>query len=106
MEIGARSFRRDNYDPLKNEVSHHLYLDLVEEVRATSQLKLVAYQQRTHKYFDGKVRVRPLKVGDLVLRKMMPNMRVPGHGALRQTGKAQCDQIGPMGRHLSLGKSG
>lgn len=66
---------------MRNEVNHRLYLDLVEEVRATSQLKLVAYQQRTRKYFNGKVRARPLKVGDLVLRKMMPNMRTPGYGA-------------------------
>ncbi|KAK1399685.1 hypothetical protein POM88_009548 [Heracleum sosnowskyi] len=80
VEIGAGSFRRDNYDPENNEVNHRLYLDLVEEVRTTAQLKLAAYQQRTRKYFDSKVRARPLKVGDLVLRRMMPNMKVPGHG--------------------------
>ena len=56
-------------------------MDLVEEVRATSQVKLAAYQQRTKRYFNNKVCARPLKVGDLVLRRMMPNMKVPGHGA-------------------------
>ena len=81
VEVGAGSFRRDNYDPENNEVNHRLYLDLIEEVRDTAQLKLAAYQQRTRKYFDKKVRARPLKTGDLVLRKMMPNMRVPAHGA-------------------------
>ncbi|KAK1398908.1 hypothetical protein POM88_008771 [Heracleum sosnowskyi] len=80
VEIGAGSFRRDNYDPGNNEVNHRLYLDLVEEVRATAQLKLATYQQRTRKYFDDKVRARPLKVGSLVLRRMMPNMKVHGHG--------------------------
>ena len=28
------------------------------------------------------MRARPLKTGDLVLRKMMHNMRIPAHGAL------------------------
>ncbi|XP_074326646.1 uncharacterized protein LOC141664586 [Apium graveolens] len=40
VEIDSGSFRRDNYNPMDNEVNHRLYLDLVEEVRATSQLKL------------------------------------------------------------------
>ena len=62
-------------------MNHRLYLDFIEEVRENARLKLVAYQQRTRKYFDKKVRARPLKVGDLVLRKMMPNMKIPGHGA-------------------------
>ena len=80
VEIGTGSFRRDNYDPENNELNHRLYLDMVEEVRADSQLKLAAYQQRTRKYFNRKVRARPLRVGDLVLRRMMPNMRTPGPG--------------------------
>ena len=81
VEIGAGSLRRDNFDPTDNEKNHLFYLDMLEELRANSQLKLAAYQQRTKKYFNNKVRVRPLKVGDLVLRKVMPNTRVPGHGA-------------------------
>ncbi|XP_063947521.1 uncharacterized protein LOC135152038 [Daucus carota subsp. sativus] len=61
VEVGAGSFRRDNYDTENIEVNHRLYLDLIEEVRDTAQLKLDAYQQRTRKYFDKKVRDRPLK---------------------------------------------
>ncbi|XP_074346143.1 uncharacterized protein LOC141684905 [Apium graveolens] len=80
VEIGAGSFRRENYDPDNNELNHHFYLDLLEEVRENSQLKLAAYQQWTRKYFDKKVRARPLRVKDLVLRRMMPNMKTPGHG--------------------------
>ncbi|XP_074326764.1 uncharacterized protein LOC141664709 [Apium graveolens] len=87
VEIGAGSFRRENYDLNNNEINHRLYLDLLEEVRENSQLKLAAYQQRTMKYFDKKVRARPLRVGDLVLRRMMPNMRTPGHGVFGANGK-------------------
>ncbi|XP_074322882.1 uncharacterized protein LOC141659855 [Apium graveolens] len=80
VDIDAGSFRRDNYDPYDNEINYHLYLDLVEEVRVNAHLKLVTYHQRTKKYFDKKVRARPLRVGVLVLRRMMPNMMTLGHG--------------------------
>ena len=46
VEVGAGSFRRDHYDAEVNEVNHRLYLDMVEEVRTTSQTRLAAYQQR------------------------------------------------------------
>lgn len=72
--------RRDNYDPSNNELNHWLYLDLVEEVRVNSQLKRAVYQQRTRKYSDQKIRARPLRVRDLILQRMIPNMRIPGHG--------------------------
>ena len=80
VEVGAGSFRRDHYNAEVNEVNHRLYLDMVEEVRTTSQTRLAAYQQRVARYYNGKVRTRPLKVGDLVLRKTMPNTKIPGHG--------------------------
>ena len=44
VEVGAGSFRRDFYSPENNEVNLRLYMDLMEEVRVTSQVKLVAYQ--------------------------------------------------------------
>ncbi|XP_074327341.1 uncharacterized protein LOC141665260 [Apium graveolens] len=36
VEIGSGSFRRENYDPDNNELNHHLYLDLLEEVHENS----------------------------------------------------------------------
>ncbi|XP_074363199.1 uncharacterized protein LOC141703637 [Apium graveolens] len=33
VEVGAGSFRRDNYDSEANEVNHRLYLDMIEETR-------------------------------------------------------------------------
>lgn len=102
VEVGAGSFRRDNYDAKNNEVNHRIYLDLIEEVRDTAQLKLAAYQQRTHKYFDKKVRARPLKVRDLVLRKMMPNMRVSRTWGFRgKMGMPIHHQNSALGRYLS-----
>ena len=78
VEIGAESFMRDYYNPEDNEVNKRLNLDLVEETRASAHLRSVAYQQRTQRYNNTKVKTRPLKIEDLVFRRMMPNMKVPG----------------------------
>lgn len=76
MELGAKSFWRDEV----NEVNHKIYLDMIEETRTRAHMRLVAYQQRVSKHYNMKVKARPLKVEDSVLRKVMPNTKVQGHG--------------------------
>ena len=78
MEQG--SFRRDGYESEANMVNHRLQLDLLEEIRTHSQERLVAYQQRTTRYYNSKVKARPFQVGDLVLRKVMPHTKIASHG--------------------------
>ena len=80
VEVGAGSFRRSNFDEKSNEVSMRLHLDLIEEARTNAQIRLAAYQQRTARFYNNKVKSRPMKVGDLVLRRMMPGRRVASHG--------------------------
>ena len=43
VEVGDGSFRREQYDPETNEVNHCLYLDMIEEVRANTQIRLASY---------------------------------------------------------------
>nr|XP_017221365.1 PREDICTED: uncharacterized protein LOC108198103 [Daucus carota subsp. sativus] len=80
VEVGAGSFRRDHFQEEDNVVNQRLHLDMLEEVRRESQVRLAAYQQSTARFYNSRVKPRPFKVGDLVLRKMMPGMKVPGHG--------------------------
>ncbi|XP_074351888.1 uncharacterized protein LOC141691041 [Apium graveolens] len=80
VEVGAGSFRRDNYDSEANKVNHRLYLDMIEETREEAQIRIAAYQQRTARHYNSKVRARTFKVGDLVLRRVMPNTKVVSHG--------------------------
>ncbi|XP_074342869.1 uncharacterized protein LOC141680581 [Apium graveolens] len=80
VEVGAGSFRRDNYDSEANEVNHRLYLDMIEETREDAQIRVAAYQQRTARHYNSKVKARTFKVGDLVLRGVMPNTKVVSHG--------------------------
>ncbi|XP_074374513.1 uncharacterized protein LOC141714916 [Apium graveolens] len=80
VEVGARSFRRDNYDIEENEVNHRLYMGMIEETREDAQIMIAAYQQRTTRHYNSKVRAWTFKVGDLVLRRVMPNTKVVSHG--------------------------
>ncbi|XP_074337232.1 uncharacterized protein LOC141674424 [Apium graveolens] len=86
VEVGVGSFQRDNYDSERdnydseaNEVNHRLYLDMIQETREDAQIRIAAYQQRTARHYNSKVRARTFKVGDLVLRWVMPNTKVMRH---------------------------
>ncbi|XP_074327677.1 uncharacterized protein LOC141665588 [Apium graveolens] len=80
VEVGAGSFRRGNYESEANEVNHRLYMDMIEETRENAQIRVAAYQQRTTRHYNSKVRARTFKGGDLVLRRVMPNTKVVSHG--------------------------
>ncbi|XP_074346630.1 uncharacterized protein LOC141685427 [Apium graveolens] len=73
LEIGVGSLRRDLFKEEDAEVNQRLHLDLMDEAIMNTQLKLAAYQQRVARYFNKKVKSMLNKVGDLVLRKVMPN---------------------------------
>ncbi|XP_074355857.1 uncharacterized protein LOC141695516 [Apium graveolens] len=79
VEVGAGSFRRDNYDSEVNEVDHQLYLVMIEETQEDAQIRITSYQQRTARHYNSKVRAQTFKVGDLVLHRVMPNTKVVSH---------------------------
>ncbi|XP_074355929.1 uncharacterized protein LOC141695591 [Apium graveolens] len=83
VEVGSGSLRRDRYTEEDAEVNQRLHLDLLEETRENSQLRLVAYQQCAARYYNKKVKGQLLKVGDLVLRNAIPNIKNPQHGIFR-----------------------
>ncbi|XP_074342527.1 uncharacterized protein LOC141680115 [Apium graveolens] len=56
VEVSSGSLRRDHYTEEDGEVNYRLHLDLLEEVRENSQLKLATYQQRAARYYNKKVK--------------------------------------------------
>ena len=46
-------------------------LDLVEERREVAAVKMANYQRRLKQGYDKGVKLRPLALGDLVLRKVV-----------------------------------
>ncbi|XP_074359715.1 uncharacterized protein LOC141719067 [Apium graveolens] len=67
VEVGLGLLHKDHYAEGDAEVNQRLDLDLLEEARKNSQLKLAAYQQRVARYYNKKVNGQQLKVGDPVL---------------------------------------
>ncbi|GAV61596.1 hypothetical protein CFOL_v3_05123, partial [Cephalotus follicularis] len=68
VEIRVQSPRVMHFSEENNEEGLRNLLDLVEELREKSTIKVAAYQQRVGRYYNKRVNPRPLKEGDLVLR--------------------------------------
>ena len=75
--MGLASYLVENYDKDENEKAIRLQLDLVDEVRAAIEQRLVRYQNLMAKHYNSNVRHRDFQVGDLVLRKVMGATRDP-----------------------------
>ncbi|XP_060972480.1 uncharacterized protein LOC115717832 [Cannabis sativa] len=80
VEVGVGSLRRDVFNISQNAEKQLVHLDLLEEKGDQAHLKNAANQEHTARYFNSKVKERTLRVGDLVLRKVMPNTKNPTHG--------------------------
>ena len=81
-EVGLTSYRVHNHDEGRNDEAIRLQLDLVDEVRAIAEQRLVRYQDCMAKHYNSWVWHRDFEVGDLVLRKVMGAARDPTQGKL------------------------
>ena len=72
----------ENYAEEKNEEAIRLQLNLVDEVCATTEQRLVRYQNLMAKHYNSNVKHRDFQVGDLVLQKVMDATRDPSQGKL------------------------
>ena len=66
----------DNDEQLKKS------LDLIEEKRENAMVQLAYYQQKLKQGYDANVKLRPLILGDLVLRKVVGTAKNPAWGKL------------------------
>jgi hypothetical protein len=82
VELGSGSPRVESYKVETNDEGLKLHLDLFQEKRDRAQIAMSAYQERTTRYFNRKVKPRNFKVGDLVLRKVTLTTRDPTEGKL------------------------
>ena len=56
VEVGSGSLHRDRYTEENAEIIQRLHLELLEEARENSQLRLTAYQHRVARYYNKKVK--------------------------------------------------
>jgi hypothetical protein len=68
--LGSGSLGVESYKAETNDEGLKLHLDLLQEKCDHAQIIMSAYQERTERYFNRKVKPQNFKVGDLVLRKV------------------------------------
>ena len=64
------TLRIEAYDETKNNDNLLNNLDLLEEKRDRALLRSEAYKQKMSQYYNSKVKIRTLKEGQLVMRKV------------------------------------
>ena len=69
VEIGVQTVRLKHLDPVENQESRLLDLELIDELRENAAWKMAAYQNRIARLYNRKVKYRSFQVGDLVLKR-------------------------------------
>ena len=82
LEIRFPTLRSNSFIPSKNDELLGKSLDLIEEWRESAMVQLAYYQNKLKQRYDVNVKLRPLAVGDLVLRKVLGMAKNPAWGKL------------------------
>ena len=80
LENGFPMMRTSTFTSDGNDELLKKSLDLVEERRENAMVQLAYYQHKLKQGYDMNVKLRPLVLGDLVLRKVLENIRNPAWG--------------------------
>ena len=73
LETSFPTLKTSSFCPSNNNELLEKSLDLIEERRERAMVQLAYYQNKLKQGYDAKVKIRPLMLGDLVLRKVLGN---------------------------------
>ena len=82
LKIGFPTLRTSLFNPNNNDQFLRESLDLIDERREVAMVQLAHYQQKLKQGYDVGVKVKPLALGDLVLRKMVGTAKNPSWGKI------------------------
>ena len=82
LETDFPTTRTSSFNPKDNDEQLPRNLDLIEEKRKDAMVQLAYYQQKLKQSYDANVKLRPLTLGDLVLRKVVGTAKNPAWGKL------------------------
>ena len=85
VEVGVTSVRRETFSEEGNDDELRLNLDCLDEVRDKASSKMTKYQLKMAEYYNKRVKLRRLDIGDLVLRKITTATKDPTQGKLGPT---------------------
>ena len=70
VEVGMNSNRQEMFHEDSNDDQLRVNLDCLDEVRDEASNKMTKYQQKIANYYNKRVKLRRLEIGNLVLRKV------------------------------------
>ena len=82
LETGFPTLRTSSFIPSNNDKLLGKSLDLIEDWREHTTVQLTYYQHKLKQGYDVNVKLRPLALGDLVLRKVLDTAKNPAWGKL------------------------
>ena len=77
LESGFPTLRTSTFTSNGNDELLKKSLDLVEKRRENAMMQLAYYQHKLKQGYDMNVKLRPLALGDLVLRKVLGSTKNP-----------------------------
>ena len=83
LKTGFPTLRSCTFSSDSNDGMLEKSLDLIEERRESAMIQLAYYQHKLKQDYDSNVKLRPIAVGDLVLRKVLGTTKNPNWGKLR-----------------------
>ena len=75
VEVGVASIRQEVLHEEDNDDQLRINLDFLDDVRDKASSRMTKYQQKMAEYYNKRVKLRRLDIGDLVLRKVTPTTR-------------------------------
>ena len=85
VEVGVANTRRTTFSKEENDDKLRVNLDCLDEVRDKASSKMTEYQWKMAEYYNKRVKLRQLDIGDLVLRKVTMTTKDPTQGKLGPT---------------------
>ena len=82
IETGFPTLRTQSFNPSNNDELLERNLDLIEERKESGMVQLAYYQHKLKQGYNAKVKLKPLELGDLVLRKVLGMAKNPVWGKL------------------------
>ena len=82
LETRFPTLRSNSFIPSKNDELLEKSLDLIKEQRENAMVQLAYCQNKLKQRYDANVKLRPLTVGELVLRKVLGMARNLAWGKL------------------------
>ena len=85
IKVGVTSIKRKVFNDENNDNHLRINLDYLDEVRDKTSSRMTKYQQKMAEYYNNRVKLRRLDIGDLVLRKVITTTKDSSQGKLGPT---------------------